>query len=152
MRPFFLELFSMSLNAKTKIRGLIEIISNAAEYKNIPIRHHEDTLLRQVKRNSSDPIFSHLSKQPLTVTHFTIFEYVYFSWHRRCPTNWTTPSSTIPTWRPTSCCRLTCPECSWVLSCSLTLRKSWARLPICRFEDERAVPRDWNSFELRLCP
>lgn len=42
------ELFSMSLNAKTKIRGLIEIISNAAEYKNIPIRHHEDALLRQV--------------------------------------------------------------------------------------------------------
>uniref|UniRef100_A0A8B9LHH3 U5 small nuclear ribonucleoprotein 200 kDa helicase n=1 Tax=Astyanax mexicanus TaxID=7994 RepID=A0A8B9LHH3_ASTMX len=30
------------------IRGLIEIISNAAEYKNIPIRHHEDTLLRQL--------------------------------------------------------------------------------------------------------
>lgn len=45
------ELFSMSLNAKTKIRGLIEIISNAAEYKNIPIRHHEDTLLRQVNKN-----------------------------------------------------------------------------------------------------
>lgn len=44
------ELFSMSLNAKTKIRGLIEIISNAAEYKNIPIRHHEDALLRQVIR------------------------------------------------------------------------------------------------------
>uniref|UniRef100_A0A6Q2XZW2 U5 small nuclear ribonucleoprotein 200 kDa helicase n=1 Tax=Esox lucius TaxID=8010 RepID=A0A6Q2XZW2_ESOLU len=43
-----IELFSMSLNAKTKIRGLIEIISNAAEYKNIPIRHHEDNLLRQL--------------------------------------------------------------------------------------------------------
>uniref|UniRef100_A0A8C1MDB2 BRR2 homolog n=1 Tax=Cyprinus carpio TaxID=7962 RepID=A0A8C1MDB2_CYPCA len=43
-----IELFSMSLNAKTKVRGLIEIISNAAEYKNIPIRHHEDTLLRQL--------------------------------------------------------------------------------------------------------
>lgn len=42
------ELFSMSLNAKTKVRGLIEIISNAAEYENIPIRHHEDNLLRQV--------------------------------------------------------------------------------------------------------
>lgn len=49
------ELFSMSLNAKTKIRGLIEIISNAAEYKNIPIRHHEDTLLRQVGTFGSDP-------------------------------------------------------------------------------------------------
>ncbi len=46
------ELFSMSLNAKTKVRGLIEIISNAAEYKHIPIRHHEDSLLRQVNQNA----------------------------------------------------------------------------------------------------
>lgn len=38
----------MSLNAKTKVRGLIEIISNAAEYESIPIRHREDNLLRQV--------------------------------------------------------------------------------------------------------
>ncbi|KAE8618809.1 hypothetical protein XENTR_v10009514 [Xenopus tropicalis] len=43
-----IELFSMSLNAKTKVRGLIEIISNAAEYESIPIRHHEDNLLRQL--------------------------------------------------------------------------------------------------------
>lgn len=48
------ELFSMSLNAKTKVRGLIEIISNAAEYENIPIRHHEDNLLRQVSGSASD--------------------------------------------------------------------------------------------------
>uniref|UniRef100_A0A665VDX8 Activating signal cointegrator 1 complex subunit 3 n=1 Tax=Echeneis naucrates TaxID=173247 RepID=A0A665VDX8_ECHNA len=37
-----------TLQLSTKIRGLIEIISNAAEYKNIPIRHHEDALLRQL--------------------------------------------------------------------------------------------------------
>ncbi|CAN8000338.1 unnamed protein product [Ixodes hexagonus] len=43
-----IELFSMSLNSKTKIRGLLEIISSAAEYENIPIRHHEDNLLRQL--------------------------------------------------------------------------------------------------------
>uniref|UniRef100_S4RJ64 SEC63 domain-containing protein n=1 Tax=Petromyzon marinus TaxID=7757 RepID=S4RJ64_PETMA len=42
-----IELFSMSLNAKTKIRGLIDIVSNASEYAAIPIRHHEDVLLRQ---------------------------------------------------------------------------------------------------------
>jgi len=42
------ELFSMSLNIKTKIRGLIEIISSAAEYETIPIRHNEDSILRQV--------------------------------------------------------------------------------------------------------
>uniref|UniRef100_A0AAR2JZQ8 U5 small nuclear ribonucleoprotein 200 kDa helicase n=1 Tax=Pygocentrus nattereri TaxID=42514 RepID=A0AAR2JZQ8_PYGNA len=67
-----IELFSMSLNAKTKIRGLIEIISNAAEYKNIPIRHHEDTLLRQVPK-FNDPhvktnllLQAHLSRMQLS--------------------------------------------------------------------------------------
>lgn len=43
-----IELFSMSLNAKTKTKGLIEIIANAAEYENIPIRHNEDALLKQL--------------------------------------------------------------------------------------------------------
>lgn len=43
-----IELFSMSLNAKTKVKGLIEIISNAAEYESIPIRHHEDQVLKQL--------------------------------------------------------------------------------------------------------
>ena len=42
------ELFSMSLNNKTKLKGLLEILSSAAEYKGIPIRHKEDTLLRQL--------------------------------------------------------------------------------------------------------
>ena len=43
----------MSLNAKTKVKGLIEIISNAAEYEEIPIRHHEDSVLRQVRKLNS---------------------------------------------------------------------------------------------------
>jgi len=44
----FLELFSLSLNNKTKIRGLLEIISSAAEYEKIPVRHREDTLLKSL--------------------------------------------------------------------------------------------------------
>ena len=43
-----IELFSVSLNAKTKLRGLIEIISSAYEYERLPIRHHEDATLKQV--------------------------------------------------------------------------------------------------------
>uniref|UniRef100_A0A915JEM5 Helicase ATP-binding domain-containing protein n=1 Tax=Romanomermis culicivorax TaxID=13658 RepID=A0A915JEM5_ROMCU len=43
-----IELFSMSLNAKTKVRGLIEIISSAAEFESMPIRHKEDNVLRQL--------------------------------------------------------------------------------------------------------
>uniref|UniRef100_A0A4W4GY63 U5 small nuclear ribonucleoprotein 200 kDa helicase n=1 Tax=Electrophorus electricus TaxID=8005 RepID=A0A4W4GY63_ELEEL len=63
----------MSLNAKTKIRGLIEIISNAAEYKNIPIRHHEDTLLRQVPHKLNNPKFNdpHVKTNLLLQAHLS---------------------------------------------------------------------------------
>ncbi len=46
---FSLELFSKSLASKTKIKGLLDIVANAAEYERIPIRHHEDNILKQVR-------------------------------------------------------------------------------------------------------
>lgn len=130
----------MSLNAKTKIRGLIEIISNAAEYKYIPIRHHEDALLRQVHPiNYSYGVTSRFRSRyfqqevslcfhTIVITFFICLLNLFpHSWHRRFPTNWTIQSSTTLMWRPICCCRLICPECSWVQSCSLTLRGFWAR-------------------------
>lgn len=42
------DIFSMSLTEKTKLKGLLEIVSSAAEFENIPIRHHEDIFLRKV--------------------------------------------------------------------------------------------------------
>lgn len=56
----------MSLNNKTKIKGLIEIISNAAEYENIPIRHNEEAVLRQVNKS-----FRLLNGWKWLVTHIT---------------------------------------------------------------------------------
>merc|ERR1719410_1475737 len=43
-----IELFSMSLKAKTKIRGLIEIVSEATEFADLEIRHGEDGVLRSL--------------------------------------------------------------------------------------------------------
>jgi pre-mRNA-splicing helicase BRR2 len=43
-----IELFSMSLNEKTKLKGLIEILCSASEYESLPIRHREDSLLKQL--------------------------------------------------------------------------------------------------------
>ncbi|KAI8610960.1 Sec63 Brl domain-containing protein, partial [Chytriomyces sp. MP71] len=43
-----IELFAMSLKEKTKLRGLLEIVSAAAEFEDIPIRHHEDVILRRL--------------------------------------------------------------------------------------------------------
>eukprot|EP00112_Aurelia_sp_Birch-Aquarium-sp1_P011482 Seg2414.1 transcript_id=Seg2414.1/GoldUCD/mRNA.D3Y31 product="U5 small nuclear ribonucleoprotein 200 kDa helicase" protein_id=Seg2414.1/GoldUCD/D3Y31 len=43
-----IESFSASLTAKTKLKGLIEIIASAHEYENLPIRQHEDSILKQL--------------------------------------------------------------------------------------------------------
>ncbi|CAF0874013.1 unnamed protein product, partial [Didymodactylos carnosus] len=43
-----IELFSKSLSAKTNIKTLLDIVANAAEYENIPIRHHDDSILKKL--------------------------------------------------------------------------------------------------------
>ena len=43
-----IELFSKSLTSKTKIKGLLDIVANAAEYEHLPIRHHEENILKQL--------------------------------------------------------------------------------------------------------
>jgi pre-mRNA-splicing helicase BRR2 len=40
-----IELFAMSLTAKTKLRGLLDIVSSSAEFGSLPVRHHEDQIL-----------------------------------------------------------------------------------------------------------
>ncbi|KAG7298292.1 hypothetical protein JYU34_017890 [Plutella xylostella] len=41
-----IELFSLSLTSKTKIRGLLEIISAAAEFNDLPVRHKEENIIK----------------------------------------------------------------------------------------------------------
>jgi len=43
-----IEVFSMSLTAKTRVRALLEIIASASEFDSMPIRHKEDIVLKQV--------------------------------------------------------------------------------------------------------
>uniref|UniRef100_A0A671PTS0 Activating signal cointegrator 1 complex subunit 3 n=1 Tax=Sinocyclocheilus anshuiensis TaxID=1608454 RepID=A0A671PTS0_9TELE len=65
---------SLCLTHFIEVRGLIEIISNAAEYKNIPIRHHEDTLLRQkVSHKLNNPKFNdpHVKTNLLLQAHLS---------------------------------------------------------------------------------
>lgn len=66
------ELFSVSLNNKTKIRGLIEIISSAAEYVNIPIRHHEDNILRQLAQRLPNKLQNPKFNDPHVKTNLLI--------------------------------------------------------------------------------
>ncbi|KAF8328166.1 Sec63-domain-containing protein [Cantharellus anzutake] len=42
------EVFSMSLKEKTKLKGILEIVSSSAEFESVPIRHREDVILRRI--------------------------------------------------------------------------------------------------------
>lgn len=80
-----IELFSLSLNSKTKIRGLLEIISSAAEYEEVPVRHHEDNVLRSLSQrlpnkltgpNGGQPKFNdpHIKTNLLLQAHLCRFQ------------------------------------------------------------------------------
>ncbi len=43
-----IDVFNMSLKDKTKLRGMLEIVSSAAEFEDLPIRQHEDVLLQRL--------------------------------------------------------------------------------------------------------
>ncbi|XP_022669999.1 U5 small nuclear ribonucleoprotein 200 kDa helicase-like [Varroa jacobsoni] len=72
-----IEMFSVSLNNRTKIRGLLEIISSAAEYESIPVRHREENLLKQLydklPHKLTDPKFSdpHVKTNLLLQAHLS---------------------------------------------------------------------------------
>ena len=48
LRYTTIELFNSSLTARTKMRGLIEILANASEFEDLPIRHKEDRVLAKL--------------------------------------------------------------------------------------------------------
>ncbi|KAG6330761.1 hypothetical protein ID866_8327, partial [Astraeus odoratus] len=42
------EVYTLSLKERTKLKGLLEVVSTSAEFESIPIRRHEDVLLRRI--------------------------------------------------------------------------------------------------------
>ncbi|KAG5458957.1 MAG: hypothetical protein BJ554DRAFT_727 [Olpidium bornovanus] len=70
----------MSLTASTKLRGLLEIISAANEFDNVPIRHHEDVLLRRLQDRLPVKVSSNKINSPQVKTnlllqaHFSRFQ------------------------------------------------------------------------------
>eukprot|EP01124_Arcella_intermedia_P027745 TRINITY_DN5491_c0_g1_i1.p1 TRINITY_DN5491_c0_g1~~TRINITY_DN5491_c0_g1_i1.p1 ORF type:complete len:1958 (-),score=488.84 TRINITY_DN5491_c0_g1_i1:48-5852(-) len=72
-----IELFNFSLSEKTKMRGLIEILSSATEFEQLAIRHKEDNLLEKlamhlpVKINKPDYNKPSTKVNVLLQTHFS---------------------------------------------------------------------------------
>ena len=72
-----IEAFSLSLKAKTKLRGVLEIVSAAAEFETLAIRHHEETILKRiyerlpVKIDGANFLDPHFKTVILLQSHFS---------------------------------------------------------------------------------
>eukprot|EP00164_Ancoracysta_twista_P005304 GFYU01007260.1.p1 GENE.GFYU01007260.1~~GFYU01007260.1.p1 ORF type:complete len:2145 (-),score=864.44 GFYU01007260.1:262-6696(-) len=72
-----IELFSGSLTASTKLKGLVEILSSATEYEVLPVRQNEDKQLRQLAHHLPQKIASpkytdpHTKANVLLQAHFS---------------------------------------------------------------------------------
>jgi pre-mRNA-splicing helicase BRR2 len=73
-----IELYSRSLTAKTKLRGILDIISSSSEFDSLAVRHHEDRLLRAlaqkvVMKPKADAKFNdpHVKANLLLQAHFS---------------------------------------------------------------------------------
>jgi pre-mRNA-splicing helicase BRR2 len=74
-----IELFSSSLTAKTKLKGLIEILSSASEYDSVNIRHKEDHTLEQIAKHVPQKLSKPKFNDPHVKAHILL--QAYFSRH-----------------------------------------------------------------------
>ncbi|KAI0535743.1 Sec63 Brl domain-containing protein [Xylaria digitata] len=72
-----MQTFLLSLSAKTKLKGILEIVTSATEFESIQIRRHEDSLLRRiydrVPVKMSEPVYDspHFKAFVLLQAHFS---------------------------------------------------------------------------------
>ncbi|EIW74460.1 Sec63-domain-containing protein [Coniophora puteana RWD-64-598 SS2] len=63
------EVYTLSLKERTKLKGLLEVVSSSAEFETIPIRRHEDVLLRRIY----DRVPVKLDRADFEAPHFKTF-------------------------------------------------------------------------------
>ncbi|TFK49242.1 putative RNA helicase [Heliocybe sulcata] len=63
------EVYTLSLKERTKLKGILEVVSSSAEFESIPIRKHEDVLLRRIY----DRVPVKLDRADFEAPHFKTF-------------------------------------------------------------------------------
>ncbi|KAG1730314.1 putative RNA helicase, partial [Suillus lakei] len=63
------EVYTLSLKERTKLKGLLEVVASSAEFESIPIRRHEDTILRRIY----DRVPVKLDRADFEAPHFKTF-------------------------------------------------------------------------------
>ncbi|KAG2058635.1 DNA polymerase theta/eta [Suillus hirtellus] len=63
------EVYTLSLKKRTKLKGLLEVVASSAEFESISIRRHEDTILRRIY----DRVPVKLDRADFEAPHFKTF-------------------------------------------------------------------------------
>jgi pre-mRNA-splicing helicase BRR2 len=63
------EVYTLSLKERTKLKGLLEVVASSAEFESIPIRRHEDVILRRIY----DRVPVKLDRADFEAPHFKTF-------------------------------------------------------------------------------
>lgn len=63
------EVYTLSLKERTKLKGLLEVVSSSAEFETVPIRRHEDVILRRIY----DRVPVKLDRADFEAPHFKTF-------------------------------------------------------------------------------
>lgn len=63
------EVYALSLKERTKLKGILEVVASSAEFETIPIRRHEDVLLRRIY----DRVPVKLDRPDYEAPHFKTF-------------------------------------------------------------------------------
>ena len=63
------EVYTLSLKERTRLKGFLEVVSSSAEFKTIPIRRHEDALPRRIY----DHVPVKLERADFEARHFKTF-------------------------------------------------------------------------------
>ncbi|TFK70690.1 Sec63-domain-containing protein [Pluteus cervinus] len=64
-----MDVYRLSLNDKTKLKGLLEVVSSSAEFETVPIRRHEELVLRRIY----DRVPVKLKEPEFETPHFKTF-------------------------------------------------------------------------------
>jgi pre-mRNA-splicing helicase BRR2 len=63
------EVYTLSLKERTKLKGLLEVVASSAEFESVPIRRHEDAVLRRIY----DRVPVKLDRADYDAPHFKTF-------------------------------------------------------------------------------
>jgi len=67
-----MEVFSSNIKPESKLRRILDVLTSATEFEDIPVKHHEDRILREISKHSHMPLTDPDFTDSRTKTHLLL--------------------------------------------------------------------------------